>query len=152
VQDLAARLAEMERQARIEEILSGPPGPRHAAPKHRDRPDWLRVIPGGLAALVPMPGHGVGGFLPAFGQVWLGRRAWPRWAVAAVALGLAMATEVPTAADVRDSPAVARAHRRAGEREAAAGPLMRHRRSADRHGPARLPWQPMAGAVRTLVP
>jgi len=113
--ELAARVAAIEaardRQARVRDLLDDagfPPeparGPHHAAPR-RDRPDWLRVIPGGLAALVPAPGHGAAALLPVTAQVWLSRRNWPRWAVAAVALGLAGASAMPTAADVRAAPA-----------------------------------------------
>jgi hypothetical protein len=98
------RLADV---ARLAEIMTPPqsPSPRHAAPK-RDR-HGLKVIPGGLAALVPlaMPGHGGAGLVPVAGQVWLSARNWPRWAVAAVALGLAGVMAAPTAADVRDAPA-----------------------------------------------
>jgi hypothetical protein len=135
VADLAARVAAIEaardraeRRDRIEEILATagqPPGPRHAAPKHRERPDWLRVIPGGMAALVPMPGHGAAGFLPAAGHVFLGRRAWPRWAVAALAFGLAGAVAAPTAADVRDTSAVVCASR-CGDGEGGPQPLVQH--------------------------
>jgi hypothetical protein len=129
ITELEARVAELGRQLELaftaEAILSRAdvPGPAHAKPR-RDR-HGLRVIPGGLAALVPVPGHGAAAFLPAFGQVWLGRRAWPRWAMAAVALGLAMATEVPTAADVRESPAVVCADQ-CGAGEGGPQPLMRH--------------------------
>jgi hypothetical protein len=101
------RLADV---ARLAEIVMQAPGdpraaPRHAKPK-RDR-HGLRVIPGGLAALVPlaMPGHGGAGLAPAAGHLWLSARNWPRWAVAALALGLAGATAMPAAADIPDPPA-----------------------------------------------
>jgi hypothetical protein len=110
--ELRERLADV---ARLAEIVMQAPGdprasPRHAAPK-RDR-HGLRVIPGGLAALVPMPGHGAAALVPVGGHLLLSARNWPRWAVAAVALGLAGATAVPTAASVRDQepPAVTCAH------------------------------------------
>jgi hypothetical protein len=140
VAELAARVAaieamrdRVERRERIDEILASAvhaPAPRHAAPK-RDR-HGLRVIPGGLVALVPAPGHGAAALVPVAGQLWLSRRNWPRWAVAALALGLAGATAVPTAASVRDQgpPAVTCAHQ-CGAGEGTLGHL------------ARLPWPPM---------
>ena len=95
--------------ARLAEIVTEAPGdpraaPRHAAPK-RDR-HGLYGIKGGLAALVPvaMPGHGAAAVLVPAWHLLLSRRNWPRWAEAAVALGLAGASAVPTAADVRDAP------------------------------------------------
>jgi hypothetical protein len=107
---MAAIQAQLDRQARVRELLDDagyPPEPprrppRHAAPK-RDR-SHLRVIPGGMAALVPLilPGHGAPGLLPVMGHVWLGRRPWAvraRWVMAAAALGLAGATVPATAAD-----------------------------------------------------
>jgi hypothetical protein len=126
------RLADV---ARLAEIMTPPPespSPRHAKPK-RDR-HGLRVIPGGLAAFVPlaMPGHGAAGVLvPAAGRVWLSRRAWPRWAVAALALGVAGATAVPAAAD-HHRPAVTCA-RACPAGEGGAQPLTWH---PARHGGA----------------
>jgi hypothetical protein len=94
--------------ARLAVTVAQAPGdprlpPRHAKPRDRSH---LRVIPGGLAALVPMPGHGAAALVPvAGGHLLLSARNWPRWAVAALALGLAGAVAVPAAADIRDTDA-----------------------------------------------
>jgi hypothetical protein len=95
--DLKQRLADV---ARLAEIVTQPPqreAPRHAAPK-RDR-HGLRVIPGGLAAFVPLllPGHPPAAVLvPAAGRAWLSRRS-VRLAAVVLALGLVGATETATA-------------------------------------------------------
>jgi hypothetical protein len=107
------RLADV---ARLAEIVMQAPGdpraaPRHAKPK-RDR-HGLRVIPGGLAALVPlaMPGHGAGLVPVAAVRVFLSRRAWPRWVAAVLAVALAGATETATAdADIPYPHTVTCAH------------------------------------------
>ena len=87
------------------------------------------MIPGGLPAVLPLAlhGHGAAGVLPVAGHVWLGRRAWPRWVVAALALGLTGATAVPTAANaVYPHAAVVRIHHRgnAEDEEAALANLL----------------------------
>ena len=152
VDGLAARA---EREERIGAILASagePPPPPRRRPAHRrqGRPH-LRVIPGGLAALVPLAAHGHAAVaaVPA-AHVWLSRRAWPRWAVAALALGLAGATAMPTAADVRDFGAPPCAHQCAGDGEGAGGSLVRHHRDDARARAARLPWQPMAPPRETM--
>jgi len=117
VAELAAKMAviqaQLDRQQRVRDILDDAGYPAEPPPPRKPKRDrhGLRVIPGGLAALVPlaMPGHGAAALVPA-AQVWLSRRNWPRWAVAAVALGLAGATAVPAAAGVPDPPAVTCAH------------------------------------------
>lgn len=102
------RLADVARLAEIVMTAPGDPRavPRHAKPK-RDR-HGLRVIPGGLAALVPlaMPGHGAAGLAPvaAGWRLWVSPRNWPRWAAAALLLGLTGATAMPAAAGVPDRP------------------------------------------------
>jgi len=118
VEGLAARA---EREERIGAILAsaGEPAPPRPRRRHRRDRHGLRVIPGGLAALVPLAAHGHAAVaaVPA-GHVLLSRRAWPRWAVAALALGLAGATAMPTAADtVHPRAAVARVHRHRGNAE-----------------------------------
>ena len=129
VAELAARVAAMEaardRQHRVRELLDDAgyppePPPRRRRPAHRRQGrSHLRVIPGGMAALVPLAVHApaAAAAVPA-AHVWLSRRAWPRWAVAAVALGLAGATAMPTAADtVHPHAVVIRMHRHRGNAE-----------------------------------
>jgi hypothetical protein len=133
------RLADVARLAEI--VMEAPGDPRLPPGRHRARRDrhGLRVIPGGLAALVPVPGHGAAALVPVAGQVWLSARNWPRWAVAALALGLAGAVAVPATADVRDhDPHAVTCAQACGAGEGGAQPLTWHPVSA-RRGVHRLP-------------
>jgi hypothetical protein len=111
-----ANLAERRARdaARLAQIVNSPPqapGGRHAAPKpKRDRPPWLKVYPGGLAAFAPVAFlfHGGGGAvtMAAARWVWRSERARVVTTVTALAVGAAGAVPVVGAIDAAPAPAL----------------------------------------------
>lgn len=153
---LSERVRTLEEEQRVlmrllEIVVHAPGDPRAAPGRHRgarkprERPDWLKVIPGGMAACAPLilPGHCP---VPAAAavtarHVWASRRA--QYAVSAVLLAVGMIGLTPAvAADGPDRDAAPPVCVLCAAGEGNAGPAL----------PAPLPWRPMAPRLRTLVP